>query len=172
VSDFLRAVDRQLQAVTEVMIIGGSAIGLAYEPRHVSPDIDLITSNRALFDLFTKTREQPGLGLPVQVVGVYFAPEGYEERRQQVPIEGLRHLHVYCPEKHDLAIMKLARGTEHDLQGIEEIHRASPLDLGTLVERFRETYVTGRPEDFRLSLLLLVERLFGKSAADELEKSL
>ncbi len=79
---------------------------------------------------------------------------------------------MYCPERHDLAIMKLARGTEHDLQGVEEIHRVSPLELETLLARFAETYVTGRREDFQLSLLLLVERLFGKDTADALEKRL
>jgi hypothetical protein len=45
---------------------------------------------------------------------------------------------VMVPERHDLVLMKVLRGDEHDLQAIEAIHERSPLDLSILVERFRD----------------------------------
>lgn len=65
--------------------------------------------------------------------------------------------------------MKLARGNEHDMQALEELHQAHPLDLNTLLERFRETWVTGNRSDFELTFLAFVERVFGPDAAAALE---
>jgi hypothetical protein len=67
-------------------------------------------------------------------------------------------------------MMKLSRGYEHDLQALEDIHRLQPFDLGTLVERFRETEVIGPRRRFALTFLDLVARLFGSEAAENLHE--
>jgi hypothetical protein len=69
---------------------------------------------------------------------------------------------VRVPEKHDLVLMKVLRGDEHDLQAIEAIHRRSPLDLPILVRRYREemgaTIID--PGRLRSQFLTMIERLF------------
>ncbi len=75
VAHFLRAIDRHLHEPTSVVIIGGSAIGLAYEPRHISPDIDLLRTSHAFRAACAQAKQETGLDIPVQEVGVYFAPE-------------------------------------------------------------------------------------------------
>ena len=50
-------------------------------------------------------------------------------------------------------MMKLARGYEHDLQSLEDIHQIEPFDLETLVSRFHETEVVGPRRGFAWALL-------------------
>jgi hypothetical protein len=74
---------------------------------------------------------------------------------------------VLVPERHDLAMTKLARGYEHDLrlQALEDIHRLQPFDPALLLARFGETEVVGPRRRFALALLDLFARLFGDDEA-------
>jgi hypothetical protein len=72
---------------------------------------------------------------------------------------------VLVPERHDLAIMKLARGYEHDLQALEDIHRLHPFEVETLVARYEATEVVGPRRRFALALMDLIARLFGDDEA-------
>lgn len=107
-------------------------------------------------------------------MGIVQPPYEYEDRLRPLPIPGLKHLKVLVPEPHDLALMKVARGEAHDLAGIEDVHRVSPLSLDTLIERYEESRVQfiGNPADLRLGFLALVARLFGEGEAKRLEKKL
>ena len=62
-------------------------------------------------------------------------------------------------------MMKLARGYEHDLQALEDIHRRQLFELATLVARYHETEVVGPRRRFALALLDLIARLFGDDEA-------
>jgi hypothetical protein len=66
------------------------------------------------------------------------------------------------PEKHDLVLMKVLRGDEHDLQAIEAIHQRSPLDLGVLLDRYQGEMGAAIIDARRLKghVLTMVERLF------------
>jgi uncharacterized nucleotidyltransferase DUF6036 len=55
---------------------------------------------------------------PVSAAGIFDAPEGFEVRCRLVRIPDVRHLRVYVPEPHDLALMKTARGDEPDLAAL------------------------------------------------------
>jgi len=74
----------------------------------------------------------------------------------------LERLAVKVPEKHDLVLMKVVRGDEHDLQAIEAIHQRSPLDLETLLDRYQGEMGAAIIDPRRLKghVLTLVERLF------------
>jgi hypothetical protein len=109
---------------------------------------------------------------PVGAAGVFDAPEGYEERCRLVRIAGLRRLRVHVPERHDLALMKAARGDERDLAALAAMHRRKPFRLKTLVSRYDEMQFTGSPQVLRTRFVLLVARLFGESAAKRLEPRL
>ncbi len=110
----------------------------------------------------------------MQKAAIAEPPYNFEERLLLLPMEGLKHLTVFIPEPHDLALMKTARGEALDFDAIEDVHREQPLDLQTLIERYHETkdVVTGPPARFRRSFLALIARLFGEDVAEELENRL
>jgi len=76
-------------------------------------------------------------------------------------------LKIFVPEKHDLALMKVLRGDEHDLEAIEGIHRLSPLDADILVQRYVAEMgaVVGEPSRIRGNFLSMIERLFPAQAS-------
>jgi hypothetical protein len=76
------------------------------------------------------------------------------------------------PEKHDLVLMKVVRGYEHDLEAIEGIHAHSPLRLETLVDRYQTEMgsVIGSPTRLRGHFLTMVERLFPKKLEAVIER--
>jgi hypothetical protein len=134
-ADFLRRVDRELTEPTTVMMIGGSAVALIDPGRssrrraHATTDVDLLSPGSALFDgAVERIRHRREPVLPVQVVGVVDLPEGTEARAAPVAL-GNTNLTVLVPEQHDLAMMKLGTGYEHDLQALEDIHRKQPFSI-------------------------------------------
>jgi len=163
-ADFLRRVDRELAEPTTVMMIGGSAVALI-DPAHATTDVDLLSPGSALFDdAVVRIHQRGERVLPVQVVGLAELPEGTEARATPVAL-GTTRLTVLVPERHDLAMMKLGRGYEHDLQALEDIHRKQPFSISVLEERFKLTEVIGPRRRFALAFLDLVARLFGDEEA-------
>lgn len=149
-----------------VTVIGGAAVGLRYDPRHTTTDIDLTPVSNAEFWAAVE-RVKSAHPIPIQTVPFFTPPYDYESRRTKLAIQGLKRLTVLVPEVHDLAIMKAARALTHDLDAIEDIHRKHPLQLETLVVRYYEarTEVTGTVEEFTIGFLALVERLYGAKQA-------
>jgi hypothetical protein len=138
--DFLRLLDGELGAPVCVTVIGGAAIGLEYDTRHATTDIDVTPISDDLFwNAVARARARLPDPIPVQAVGLYAAPYDYEARRRPLAIAGLDHLTVLVPEVHDLVLMKVARGLTHDLDGVEDVHRVRALDLETLVARYYDT---------------------------------
>ena len=169
---FLAAVNHELTQSCSVMLIGESAVG-AIDPAHATTDVDLLSPGSRDFDAAVERLAARGVAvLPVQIVTVADAPEGFLERALRFPLQGTSKLVVLMPERHDLAIMKLARGYEHDLQALEDIHRLKPFELNILVERYRETEVIGPRRRFALAFLDLVSRLFGDEEAEKLNSLL
>lgn len=169
---FLEAIDSLLAENVRVVIIGGAAVGLGYWSAHSTSDLDLWDRPGQAF-----WRAVASLGqddVPVQVAAIAEAPFNFEDRLVPLQPGGFKHLRVFLPEAHDLAMLKVARGHSHDLAAIEEIHRVHPLSLETLIERYRETLpqVMGPPERFRTSFLAMIERLFGPQVATLTEGSL
>jgi hypothetical protein len=173
--EFLRLLDAELKAPVTVTVIGGAAIGLEYDTRHATTDIDLTPiGNEAFWRAVERARARLPDPVPVQPVGLYAAPYDYEDRRRPPEIDGLRFLRLLVPEVHDLALMKVARGLTHDLEALEDIHRGHAFDLETLIARYFDTrtQVTGSLELFKLSFLAFVERTFGERVARDVERRL
>ena len=165
--EFLGRVDRELAAPCIIFLIGGSAVSII-DPSHSTSDVDLLSPGSEEFDAaVARLRARGEPVLPVQVVGIAEGPEGLEGRAQKVALEGTTQLTVVVPERHDLAIMKLARGYEHDLQALEDIHRLQPFDVETLLARYQATEVVGPRRRFALALLDLIARLFGDDEANK-----
>lgn len=176
--DFLRHVDGVLSHSCQIVLIGGGAVALKYDGTHATTDLDLWSvvvrngEERVFWDAVDRARALVTSPVPIQRATIAEPPYSFEERLLPLPITGLRRLEVFVPEAHDLALMKVARGEAHDLEAIEDIHRASPLDLETLIARYSETapQVMGSTEMHRLNFLAAVARLFGDEAADQVDR--
>lgn len=159
---FLAAMDRALERPTEVVVIGGAAAAIEYGVASGTRDIDTWTRvHEALAVAAERARHATRLGVPFAQSGVADGPHDFESRLERT-LPRLRRLKVMVPERHDLVLMKVLRGDEHDLQAIDAIHERSPLDLSILVERFRDEMGATIIARGRLKgqLLTMIERLF------------
>ncbi len=159
---FLEAVDAALSRRAQVVVIGGAAAALHYGFAGGTRDIDTWTAvGRELAAAVKRAREATGLDVPFERSGIADGPFDLESRLERA-LPGLKKLKVMVPEKHDLVLMKVIRGAEHDLEGIEGIHRLAPLGLGLLVERYEREMgaVVIDPVRLRGNFLVMVERLF------------
>ncbi|MGC4001043.1 MAG: DUF6036 family nucleotidyltransferase [Anaeromyxobacter sp.] len=172
---FLRVLDAELTRPTRITVIGGAAIGLLYDTRHATTDIDLTPGQgEAFWAAVDRARLRAHEPVPIETAGIFQPPYSYEDRCLHLELSGLRQLQVFVPERHDLALMKIARGYAHDLQGIADVHAVQALDLDTLVARYHEsrTQVIGSAEMFKLSFLAAVETLFGEATASTVAQRL
>ena len=158
---FLEAIDAALDEPTRLIVIGGTAAALHYGVKFPTRDID--TWNAISAGLATAVENavrKTGLDVPVARSGVADAPEGMEERLEPV-LTHLGRLKVFVPERHDLALMKMLRANQHDLDVIAEMHGHSPLHLDVLVQRYEdEMDPVGDPRTIRGNFLALIEVLF------------
>jgi hypothetical protein len=170
---FLRAVDGHLTEPARIVIIGGSAAAF-HNATSTTNDIDTYNAiSAALEAAVARATTDTGLAITVgkSVVGDY--PWNFEDRLER-RFADLVHLEVLILERHDLALSKTMRGSDHDQQQIVEMHQAAALDFDTLVERFKKemTHATGRPENAQANLLDLIELLFGELKRVAAEKAL
>ena len=169
---FLQAVDDSLSEPVELTIIGGAAAALHYGATQVTNDIDTwerLTS--VVLKAVREAAEKTGLKIPVNQVGIAESPYFYQDRLIRLKLR-FRKLVVRVPERHDLALMKMARGTQHDLAVLEQMHAVQAFDLETLVSRFEEEMgETIAPDSVLRPLMrMLIERLFGKDASKKLKR--
>jgi hypothetical protein len=161
---FLRAVDRNLSATVRVVIIGGGAAALAYGLLSTTEDIDTYQSMSVdLAHASERAVEETGLAIPMADSAVADVPYHSEDRLlRQLP--DLTNLEIWVLEKHDLALSKIFRGHEHDLDQLHELHLANALSFDILVQRFRDecTHVIGDPRRLRTQFLMLIRLLFGE----------
>lgn len=163
---FLAAVDEVLEERVEVVVIGGAAAAIQYGVAVATTDIDTWSVVPPQLEAAVeRARRSSGLDVPFGKSGVADGPYELEDRLQRA-LPGLRHLVVLVPERHDLALMKVIRGYEHDLEAIERMQ--PPLDLDVLLPRFEEE-MTSAVTDLRTlkaNFLVLVERLFPDRVAE------
>lgn len=164
--------DRHLNAPASVVIIGGAAAAF-HRAQSTTTDVDTQESlNAELEEAIRHARAETGLDIPVNHSTVAGVPYNYEDRLERMLPE-LKNLAVWVLEKHDLALSKVIRCYEHDLQQLDEIHMHSGFDFGILLDRFRTEmgHVVGDPERIRQNFLELIERLFGESKRVKADKS-
>jgi hypothetical protein len=168
----LSRIDAALTAACDIVVIGGAAIALSHDASHATTDIDLFQAGEPFWEAHQAVRRLWPAAVPIERAAVADAPYSFEDRLRLLDV-GTRKLRVWVPERHDLTMMKTMRGYDHDLQGIEDIHRSDPLDLDTLLTRYREmTHVVGPPERLRGNVLAVVARLWGEDRAVSLEARL
>lgn len=159
---FLEEVDAALIESLGAVVIGGAAAVIHYGVEDGTRDIDTWTTVQdELARAVAVASQRTGFSLPFAKSGVADGPYDFESRLQRA-LPHLQHLTVMVPERHDLVLMKIIRGYEHDLEAIEAIHRRAPLDLKVLLERYRTEMgsVIGDPQRLRSQVLVLIARLF------------
>ena len=170
---FLESVDKHLSVSRSIVLIGGAAAALAYGITRVTTDIDTIGAIAELEGVLRSARLDTGLDVPFQSVGIFDAPYHYEDRLIPLDLQ-LEKLQVIVPERHDLALMKVVRGQDNDLEAIQQMAERVGLDEATLVDRFKNemTPAIGRPEHLRANFLSVIEMLYGEREADRVNSEL
>ncbi len=170
---FLRTMDRHLERETELWLVGGSAACLAYEADVRTNDVDVFKlaagSQEDVAKAAQRAREETGISIGIGPGAVAGLPDGSEERFKHLAL-GLRRLQIWAPDKYDLVISKALRGAEHDLQAIVSIHARHRLSRKTLVKRIEEEHIVGNERSQKLSVLVVIERLFGNEWARRIGK--
>ncbi len=166
--------DARLTKSTDLVVIGGAAVALGWDEHHATPDVDLFNHPGLEFQAAVAACHGSPGAIPIATVGIASPPCDFEDRLTAVPLDGLRHLRVFIPEAHDLALMKIVRGEAHDFDAVEDMHRVAPLSLATLIARYHETRITliGPESRLKVSFLALAARLFGEACADALGPTL
>ena len=167
---FLLALDQHLEQPCGMIVIGGAAAALAYGVGRTTHDIDTWDALApGVEQAAVLARRESGLLVPIQHAAVADAPHDFEDRLRPLLLPGLEHLDLRTPEKHDLVLSKAVRAYEHDLAAAEAIHRLHGLEHELLLQRYLDemTHVIGDPRRLDLNILVLVERLFGETQANE-----
>ena len=170
---FLKAVDSHLTESFEVEIIGGAAASLSFELKSGTLDIDTLTSVEGLTEAIEKAREETKLNIPMAKASVSEVPYEYASRLKEMSIPGITKLNIRIPEKHDWALMKVARGYENDISGIKGVHQAIGLDPNVLRERFVNEMSHVEPRGTLIdNFLAMVEELYGEPVANKMERAI
>ena len=168
---FLQAIDRHLKEPFRLEMIGGAVALLCFKSKRGTLDIDAAQAVGKIEDACDAARKETGLKIPLQTA-IYEAPYEYESRSVRLSRPKLRKLQIFVPEKHDWALMKVARYNQKDVEDIREVAGTIGFKKEVLFERFLNemTHVTGDPKVLVLSFLLMMEGLYGKEEADRMEK--
>lgn len=158
----LVAIDSRLARAETLVIIGGAAAALAYKVTRGTRDIDTMNDPRAVMSAYREAVKDTGIEIPLGAAGVADAPYEYESRLRRLNTPKLTRLNLLVPEKHDLVLMKIVRGSEADIQAAIDIAAACGLRRAVLEKRFREemTHVIGNPRRLALNFEACIARVF------------
>jgi len=166
---FLHAVDAALTEDLQVFVVGGLAAIVKYNAAVKTADMDVVSGrDPQLLRAARVASEVTGVDLPIGHATITQLPWNYEDRLKTVSGLRLKKLIMIVPDKYDLALSKMIRGDEHDLEAIESMHNRHPLSEKTLVTRFEKELrgiAVGDPRNIDLNMLQLVEVLYGRARA-------
>ena len=169
---FLRALDAALDSNVEVVVVGGLAAIVKYDADVKTSDMDVyaIVSGRSadLIHAANVAADVTGIVLTIGAAPVTDLPRNYEDRLKRVKGLRLDRLTMIVPDKYDLALSKIVRGYEHDIEAIASMNKSHPLSERTLVKRFEEeiwNVATGDSRNFALNMLRLMRHLYGEKRA-------
>jgi hypothetical protein len=166
---FLRAIDTALVDRLEVFVVGGLAAIVKYDAAVKTADMDVVSGrDQQLLRAARVASEVTGVYLSIDPATITQLPWNYEDRLRLVRGLRFKKLTMIVPDKYDLALSKMIRGDEHDLEAIESIHEQHRLSEKTLVKRFEEELrgiVVGDPRNINLNMVQLVKVLYGEERA-------
>jgi hypothetical protein len=165
---FLEEIDRAAEAPIVLHCIGGFAVTTYYGASRSTGDIDVfdVAPGSALKWLL-------GLGGPdadlskkykiyLQHASVAALPDGYEERLIEVFAGTFARLRLFVLDPYDLALSKLTRNSDVDVEDVLHLARSQSLDLRVLETRYQDELrpiVHGRPEQHDITLRLWLDAI-------------
>lgn len=168
---FLLALDKRLTGPVYFETIGSTAAMLAFGLNRDTKDFDTISSVDAVSQAWDETALQTGLGIPLDKVSVHQPPYEYASRLKVLVIPGLKKIKIAVPEKHDWAIMKMARGYDKDLDHIQDVASrlkfSSDVFLGRFLDEMHMSH--GNKSELIYSFVSTMEALFGSKIAKEMD---
>src|SRR6267378_4093060 len=152
---FLNDLDAQISTTVVLHCLGGFAISLTYGLPRPTADIDVceIAPSKTKAEVLALA----GYGSPLhekhqvylQIVTVATLPYNYEERLKEIFGGSFRKLRLLVLEPHDLALSKVGRNSDVDIEDVKYLGYTVPLDLELLRTRYLDEvrlFVTGPPE--------------------------
>lgn len=161
---FLADIDAAATQELVLHCIGGFAVSLYYGLSRPTGDLDVVelAPNTARWLDRIAGRGSPlhrKHRLYVQVVTVATLPYQYADRLTEMFAASFERLRLFVPDPYDLALSKLSRNLELDLEDAKHLSNVTDFDLDVFEARYRQElrpYVTGPPERHDLTLKLWV----------------
>jgi hypothetical protein len=165
---FLSEIDDRASQNLELHCIGGFAVSLRYGLNRPTGDIDVVEVKPA--DAKPWLAQIAGAGsalhrkhkIYVQVVTVASIPEDYESRLTELFAGRFKRLRLFVPDPYDLALSKLTRNSDIDMEDVKHLANECQLDLDQLRDRYQgelRPVVIGSPERHDSTLRLWIEAI-------------
>ena len=160
-NSFLTDLDHAISTPIVLHCLGGFAINLIYGLPRQTADIDVceVAPNSAKTEVIGIAGHGGPLhrkhGVYLQIVTMASLPENYEARLKEVFSGSFRKLLLRVLEPHDLALSKLGRNSDVDIDDVKYLGLTAPLDLDLLRARYFEEVrigLIGPPERGDLTL--------------------
>jgi hypothetical protein len=155
-NEFLQALDTKLTEVCTLHCFGGFAVTLAYGISRPTGDIDVLNvAPRTARDILMREGGK-GSALAIEhkvyldLVSVANPPYEYESRLKPMYPRAFQHLHLMVMDPYDVALTKLKRDNDKDVQDVLQLAEKIPFDLDLFEKRYHEELrdnTTGRAED-------------------------
>lgn len=171
---FLRELDEETTVSVDFHCLGGFVVSTCYGLPRPTADLDvceIVPSTSAKMLLQRGGRDSQlhkKHGVHLQMVKVATLPENYEDRLHEMFPNAFAHLRLLALDSYDLALSKLGRNLDVDIEDVKYLARTVPFDLEKLRQRYREELrpiLIGRPEREDLTLDLWVEAIEEERAA-------
>ena len=163
---FLSEIDRAATERLTLHCIGGFALSLHYGLSRSTGDIDVVevTPSDAKAWLASTAGRDSALHrkhkVYLQVVTVATVPYSYEDRLTEIFPSEFERLRLLVLDPYDLALSKLTRNLEVDLEDVKHLARSSNLDLHVLETRYKvelRPFVSGPVERHDQTLRLWLD---------------
>ena len=165
---FLSDIDRLATRRIELHCIGGFVVSVRYGLSRPTGDIDVVDVRPGNATSWLSQTAGAGSALHkkhkvyLQVVTVASIPDGYESRLTEVFPGRFSHLRLFAPDPYDLALSKLTRNLDIDVEDVRHLAAVCHLDLNLLEDRYRHELrpiVIGSPDRHDQTLQLWIDAI-------------
>lgn len=170
---FLRDLNAQLTAPVDLHCIGGFTVSMCYGLARPTGDLDVFEvlpgfrTNELLSLAQSGGRLATKYRVHVQKVTIVNLPEHYADRLIEMFPRAYSRLRLFAPEAYDLALSKLERNSDQDIEDVKHLARSVPFDLEVLRRRYeteQRAFVL-HPEREDLTLRLWIEAITEERAS-------
>lgn len=165
---FLADIDRVAPEPIEIHVIGGFAVQAHCGPHRSTADLDAFQTVPAASAAWLQSiaGRDSALhrkhGVYCQIASVAVLPESYEDRLMDLFAGEFTNVRVRVLDAVDLALTKLTRNRDVNLEDVKVLARATRFDLETFRQRYYEElrpFLHGPPENHDSTLQLWLEVL-------------